>query len=144
MEKTVTKAEVERVLKNEIGHATSSIRDILNELFPPEFKVGDWVVGWHFDHKYRENAWQIGGFKKGNAFFVPKEEPNWSTGIEDIRHATPEEIAAAEWEEGKPYRVWNGCIPAWQVKISAEKVGHFYWDGQFEGVSSENSKYEKL
>ena len=84
--KTVTKAEVERVLEQYLTPITKE--PILNELFP-SFKVGDWVVGWHHHHEYRENAWQIGGFKKGNEFVVPKEGPNWKTGIQDIRHATP-------------------------------------------------------
>ena len=141
MEKKVTRKEVERALRK---YSEKDWKDaILNELFPPEFKVGDWVVGWHFDHKYRENAWQIGGFKKGNAFVVPKEKPNWSTGIEDVRHATPEEIAAAEWEEGKPYKVWIDNDVE-EVRISADKVGYFYSCAMFEGDVHKWKNYEKL
>jgi hypothetical protein len=60
----------------------------------------------------------------------------------NLRHATPEEIAAAEWEEGKPYKVWIDAD--WAVRISADEVGSFYVYGYSNGVKEKFNKYEKL
>lgn len=61
----------------------------------PKFKVNDWVVGWHCTYKtYKTIAWQIGKVTTG--YISPKEETSGSTGINNVRFATPEEIKAAE------------------------------------------------
>jgi hypothetical protein len=67
---------------------------------------------------------------------------NGGYGRFNFRHATPEEIAAAEWEEGKPYKVW--IDEEWKLRVSSDKVGHFYSDGMFKGFSFKQDKYEKL
>jgi len=142
MEKTVTKEEVERVLDKYLV-AFDEPEKILNELFPPEFKVGDWVVGWGHDHSIYDRhkvAWRIGQVNGDKVH--PSNNLSGETQIENIRHATPEEIAASEWEEGKPYKVRIGGD--WMVRISADKVGRFYNNGYFEGCIFKNDKYEKL
>lgn len=142
MEKTVTKEEVERAL-DKLKYTKAVKEEILNELFPPEYRVGDWVIGWHNGNKYKNKAWQIGGFRDSTGSVIPKQEPNWATGIEDIHHATPEEIAEATWEEGKEYRVWN-ANGVKLVRVASDMVGHFYIDGNYSGGTHHYDKYEKL
>lgn len=65
-----------------------------------EFKTGDWVIGWHCkgtNEKYDKIAWQVGIiFQTIDGHYVrPKKNLNNSTGLEDIRKATPEEIENA-------------------------------------------------
>lgn len=141
MEKKVTKEEVERVLNLYICNL-QRVDNIINELFPPEFdpKAGEWVIS---DHK----DWKIGAVKLDdvNGFAFISNRITWDRRLcfgELTRHATPEEIAAAEWEEGKPYKVmWNN---EWHLRVSADKVGHFYNHGKFKGSTSDYHKYEKL
>ena len=143
MEKKVTKEEVERVFLNNFPIIDRiKLKKSLNELFHPEFRVRDWVVGWHNNREgLRDNAWQIELFDKhGQA--VPNGKKGYGTTIECLRHATSEEIAAAEWEGGKPYKVWREGEPI--VYISSDKVGFFYGSGRFDGRSYEYDKYEKL
>jgi hypothetical protein len=65
----------------------------------PEFKVGDWVVGWHVDCiDYRTKAWEIGKIDGG---YVNVKDTDHNTGIKQIRHATPEEIEAAKTKNFK-------------------------------------------
>jgi len=141
MEKTVTKEEVERVLKLYICNS-QRVDNILNELFPPDFepKSGDWVISDHPD-------WKIGAVRLDdvNRLEFMSNRIAWdrrSSFGELTRHATPEEIAAAEWEEGKPYKVWiDEC---WKLRVSSATIGNFYLNGLFEGKSMEWDKYEKL
>ena len=145
--KTVTKEEVERVA---LRHINGVIVDkILNELFPPEFKVGDWVVcpekpsdtfkyGWDSDmDDLIGEALEVSSFKHGALVAA-----GWIWSTKWVRHATHEEIAAAEWEEGAVYKVWfaNGCA----VRISTNKVGEFYSSGFYDGDTVKYDKYEKL
>lgn len=157
MKKTVTKEEVERVA---LKHINGVIVDkIINELFPPEFnpKEGEWIVKkWedgdvdiiHLTKKAGYCLYSQDYYVRNKKHDLTKEAGliDVKQMIEDIRiklrHATPEEIATAEWEEGKPYKVWfvDGCA----VRVSANKVGHFYVGGSFEGESVKQDKYEKL
>jgi hypothetical protein len=145
MEKTVTKEEVERVIKaNADAFAYKEApKKILNELFP-SFKVGDWVVGWHSCFKeLTHNAWKIDDFDR-HGRVVPVGKKGYATSIESLRHATPEEIAAAEWEEGKPYKVWSDDGRTDYVRISSDTIGKFYAGGHFSGGCFTYDKYEKL
>ena len=155
MKKTVTKEEVERVLEQYLTPITKE--PILNELFPPYFNVGQYAIRvWPSGKETLGKAvlkngqlyWQCeesyngeGGVYKGELYGLISNYTNRKKGSK-LRHATPEEIAAAEWEEGKPYKVWfvDGCA----VRISSDKVGHFYVGGNFEGESVKHDKYEKI
>ena len=156
MEKKVTKEEVERVLNLYICY-TQRVDNILNELFPPEFKVGDWVVRiWPsgketlgkavFEHgdlywKCEEEYKHEGGVSKGQPYGkISNYKGGWNGS--KLRHATPEEIAAAEWEEGKEYRVWEDKMKL--VRVSSSRVGYFYENGRYDGNDVRYSKYEKL
>ncbi len=66
-----------------------------------EFKVGDWVIGWHakISEGYRDNAWKITELifdNNGRKIIHVRPQPGYSTSFEDIRKATPEEIAKAQ------------------------------------------------
>ena len=73
---------------------------------------------------------------------VKKYDDGISYDWESVSHATPEEIAAAEWEEGKPYKVIHANDE--EVCISSNKVGSFYKNGRFQGDTFKHDKYEKL
>lgn len=142
--KTVTKEQLEKVLKSNQGCFTyqGAEDDIINELFP-EFKAGEWVVGWHNEghpNKLHEKAWQIE--KVDDTYAHPVGIYDSETGLCDIRHATPEEIEAATWKEGELYRVHDTCN--WLVRVSAEKVGEFYLSGAYDGLTFKYDKYEKI
>lgn len=134
--KTVTKEQVYKALYNNCQK-----EDILNELFPPEFKAGEWVVGWHnhihVDDRHKK-AWKIYMVKDGSAYMVDST----NTCIENIRHATPEEIEAATWKEGELYRVKKDG--GWCVRVASPIVGHFYAYGYYEGRVTPWEDYEKL
>jgi len=143
MKKTVTKEEVERV----VGKYTrvSQNERILNELFPPEFKVGDWVkvtAGTSIESKELDG--KVVKLTRVGIGNVSAETTDILAGMHfnEVRHATPEEIAAAEWEEGKPYKIWY--YDEWRVRVAAKEVGCFYLDGSFEGPIRKHDKYEKL
>jgi len=153
--KTVTKEEVERVFKENAAAFVyeGAEKEILNELFP-SFKIGDYFVcperpinpdlrnyGWDKQMDLLVGSvMKVGGFDGDLA--IEDEEHEYSWAVEWVRHATPEEIAAAEWEEGKFYRVW--IRDEWMVRISACRVGWFYDHGSFAGASTKHDKYEKL
>lgn len=145
MEKKVTKAEVERVLEQYLTPITKE--SILNELFP-SFKVGDYLTPIETNGALNAKTGDICIVDSIDAEYVYVE---WITYVRqnnggysrfNFRHATPEEIAAAEWEEGKVYRVWH--YDEWRVRVSAKEVGCFYLEGSFEGVTRKHIKYEKL
>jgi len=152
MEKKVTKAEVERVLNIYICNS-QRVDNILNELFP-SFKIGDYFVcperpinpdlrnyGWDKQMDLLVGSvMKVGGFDGDLA--IEDEEHEYSWAVEWVRHATPEEIAAAEWEEGKPYKVIHANDE--EVCISSNKVGSFYKNGRFQGDTFKHDKYEKL
>lgn len=70
-----------------------------------EFKKGDWVIGWHAEHKdFRKMAWQIGEVD-GN-FIHPLKNISYSTENCDIRHATPDEIIKAGGQIEPIYEVF--------------------------------------
>lgn len=100
MEKTVTKAEVERVLDKTILEY-NKIEKILNELFP-SFKVGDWeVIDQYKDWvQIRSKELKLDIEWSGNECDVTIWDSNWNTcdylsakRIEDL----PREI---EFKEG--------------------------------------------
>jgi len=154
MEKTVTKKEVERVLKQYLTPITKE--PILNELFPPEFRVGDYFIchARPTQSVVRNCDW-VGSMdalvgkvmKVGNIYLdgdIEDKENGWSWAHEWIRHATPEEIAEATWEKGKEYRVWNDCGEK-LVRVASNRVGWFYTDGCYIGnTTGIYTKYEKL
>jgi hypothetical protein len=64
-------------------------------VYKPEFKVGDWVYGWHSNTgKYVGKAWKIDAISYDYIYVNP--EIGYSTYISSIRKATPEEIKAAK------------------------------------------------
>jgi len=150
MEKKVTKEEVERIVEK---YTSVTQKDrILNELFPLEFKVGDWVLtsfranGWgSFPHEVNNMILQIESivnenFPKGietTVIFTSGVKTN----IKEIkRHATPEEIAISEWEEGRECIVWDGSLKL--VRVSSSRVGYFYEGGRYSGNDVKFSKYD--
>ena len=145
MEKTVTKAEVERVLEQYLTPITKE--PIINELFP-SFKVGEYLAlkdGHELTHSKAGDVCRLALLKDGFCSVEWVTETKQSNGdyfTSRFRHATPEEIAAAEWESGKPYRVW--LCGGWMVRISTDRVGCFYNNGSFTGASTKYNKYEKL
>ena len=149
MKKKVTKAEVERALSNLRLVSDKLAGEILNELFPPEFKVGDKVMvtkipesdHWICDDERRLFTLK-GGIESGFYGTRGSGDMHGLKGCE-FRHATPEEIAAAEWESGKPYKVWDDGKEA-LVRISSDEVGLFYRYGLFSGGCHAYDKYEKL
>jgi len=148
MEKTVTKEEVERVFKENTAAFVyeGAEKEILNELFPPEFKVGDWVVIGKDNDYYVNKSGEIGRITKLKKISCEVDCGHSSLGNShnycNLRHATPEEIAAAEWEEGEVYIVWLGEIEA--VRVASSEVGRFYQNGEFKGKTLKHDKYEKL
>jgi hypothetical protein len=135
--KTVTKEQVKKALNNRTKE------DILNELFPPEFKAGEWVIGWHSKStpdNFHEKAWQIEEIKGKYVYRVGLE--GYNTEIDNIRHATPEEIESATWKEGELYRVKKER--GWCLRVSANVVGHFYIYGYYDGQPIPCKTYEKI
>lgn len=135
MKQTATREEVERVLKEHIGHATSSIREILNELFgePYEPKVGDWVVISVDNNNCSVN--EIGDvgivthtFARDCKVDCGHNSNANHHNYENLRPATEEEIKKAQWKEGEVYEVWdNGCQPdEWYLAISSKDYGWFW------------------
>ena len=137
---TVTKEQVEQVLEKKlpksVGH--DEVQAILNELFPPDFKIGDWVVWRLSNDKAPYKILSIEPFKVNHRFGSYGN----SFDFDNIRHATPEEIAAATWDANKPYKVWIEDKEA--VRISSDEVGRFYACGYFGGGCFTHEKYEKL
>lgn len=135
---------------------------ILNELFPPEFKVGDtikvlsldndcdWSTGLTSVDLVKGGLYNVAGTEASRAaknlgfnwYWVELEGIIGKISSNQVRHATPEEIVEAEWEEGKPYRVW--LDGDWMVRISTDKIGYFYACGAFQGKTDYYDKYEKL
>jgi len=120
-------------------------QELLNELFPPEFKVGDKVM---VTSKRTAESKKLYGKVVELKNVTTNTVSTYTTMthgmfFDEVRHATPEEIAAAEWEEGKVYRVWdsNGVK---RVRVSSNKVGKFYTHGCYEGNTNHYDKYEKL
>jgi len=90
MEKKVTKEEFERVL-NKLKYTKAVKEEILNELFPPEFRIGEYSknTAGHVD--------KIAAISmKRNNPIVEYEDGTWDF-LHDIRHATPEEISVHEF-----------------------------------------------
>ncbi len=58
----------------------------------PEYKVGDIVVGWHneINENIHNTPWKIGRLM--DEYVYPDGYDDWNTGLDNIRHATPEEI----------------------------------------------------
>jgi hypothetical protein len=148
MKKKVTKEEVERVLQSKLpSKYYSEMESILDELFP-SFKVGDKVMvtkipksgHWICDDDRRIFTLK-GGIENG---FYGTGDGGFMYGLEgcEFRHATTEEIAAAEWEPNKPYKVW--IDGEWNLRVSSNVVGNFYTNGRFKGTIVEHDKYEKL
>lgn len=64
-------------------------------VYEDEYKVGDWVVGWHNSKNSKDlnkSAWKIHSI---NGEYISPNVKGWATGLSDIRKATPEEIAKA-------------------------------------------------
>ena len=143
MKKKVTKEEVERVLEQYLTPITKE--PILNELFPPEFKVGDkvMVIGKRSIEARSLNGDVVELKTVSNNTVSTYVEMHYGMHFNEVRHATPEEIAAAEWEEGKPYKVW-GANGEKLIRISAETVGMFYSFGGYSGNTIKYDKYEKI
>jgi len=157
--KTVTKEEVERVFKEHSSDFTFQGADkmILNELFPPEFKVDQYAIRiwpsgketlgkvvfkngqlyWQCEESYEGE----GGVEKGGWYGLVSNYTNGKSSSK-LRHATPEEIAEAEWKEGAVYKVYSGS--GWYVRIASDMVGWFYCNGRVEGSTTEYTTYEKI
>jgi len=149
MEKTVTKEEVKEALKGKIPFKETT-DEILNELFPPEFdpKVGEYYkLKSEFGDVVKVESLDDSGWFWSPDLFNPYMDDSYSKNYHNPhlvieRNATPEEIATAEWEEGKPYKVW--IHEEWRLRVSSGEVGYFYLDGKFEGRDCKWNEYEKL
>lgn len=135
MEKTVTKAEVERVFDSlNQGHTLESLRPlIMKDLFPEPYepKVGEWVVIGEYNSGSINQPGDVGvvthTFKThckvdcghiGNA-----NHHNY----ENLRPATEEEIKKAQWKEGEVYEVWYDG-KASVLRLSSDYYGCFWND----------------
>jgi len=67
-------------------------------VYKAQFKVGDWVIGWHSDlGGFATKAWQIGGMEgENNIVDIFPRNTDFSTTENHIRLATPEEIVLAQ------------------------------------------------
>ena len=83
------------------------------ELFKEEFKVGDWVVGWH--HEQNPNhldrkPWRIASVDyEGGKYYTPEGQPAWNCQARHIRKATKEEIETHLIQEAKRRRFVEGA-----------------------------------
>lgn len=74
------------------------------KVYEEEFKVGDWVIGWHTrNFNYHTTAWQIN--KINDEFIYPVENRCENTTSKSIRKATPEEIEEASTIKIGSYKV---------------------------------------
>lgn len=67
--------------------------EFFKPIYKQEFKVGDWVIGWHCSSTFQEKAWQIGKISIG--YIYPVGVCN-NTTTDGLRKATEEEIKAAQ------------------------------------------------
>jgi len=142
MEKKVTKEEVERALSNLRLVSDKLADEILTELFP--FKIGDkvMVIGKSTVEARSLNGDVVEIKNVTNSTVSTCTGMYYGMHLCEVRHATPEEIAAAEWEEGKLYKVFIRGEEA--VRVSSSEVGKFYSNGFFSGHAFDFDKYEKL
>jgi len=151
MKKELTREEVEKALCKRLllEHDRQAI---LNDLFgkPFGFEKNGWITitksetNWNkkMDDFVGKTVQITNTHNDDFVSFLNSGNWTWSYSCGHFRHATPEEIAEATWEEGKPYRVyWNN---EWWIRVSAKRVGSFYNGGKFNGSVSEYFKYEKL
>jgi len=68
--------------------------EVKSEVKPdPEFKVGDWVIGWHHNDSYfHKIPWKISKISECGIRVYQEGEGIWYTSKSNIRHATPEEV----------------------------------------------------
>jgi hypothetical protein len=137
---TVTKEQVEKALYNNCQK-----EDILNELFPPKFKAGDYLTPIDDDTLMcatRGCVCLVNSLSKDyvNVEWISEtDQHDGNYYLSRFRHATPEEIEAATWKEGELYKVLHQY-----VRISAKTVGEFYNNGAYKGGTSKFDIYEKL
>ena len=86
-----------------------------------EFKVGDWVIGWHRDEYLKNQAWQIGRISEKNFVYPIGAELSWNTEMKNIRFATKEEIERVPKKESK----LSSLPEKWCIKIINEEICNY-------------------
>ena len=111
---------------------TESQNDLFNTIFGVDFKVGDWVIGWHVNSPdYSQKAWKIAKLKEELVY--PYSDNNYSTNIDNIRLATPEEIKIANVPaDGTPCLVRDDSRQGYLLRYANGK-GSFYKHGKRTG-----------
>lgn len=90
---TAYKQYIHFILPSQWDEALEYVKEYFAE---DEFKVGDWVIGWHATCKdFKTKAWQIGRLTSTSVRPVDKSD-NYGTDYKSVRKATPEEIKAAQ------------------------------------------------
>lgn len=102
----------------------------------PQFKVGDWVIGWFTTNAdYTDKAWEIGDIDQLGYIF-PKKSIRHNTDARHLRLATEEEIKAANvFPDGTPCLVRDNLGDNWKFYY-ADGKGEFYAFGKKSGNSS--------
>lgn len=111
---------------------------VFNDIFgedKPQFKVGDWVKGWHHPNSmYQNKAWEIGDINP-RGYFIPKNSSGYTCGSQWLRLATEEEIKAANvFPDGTPCLVRDNLGDNWKFYYANGK-GEFYAYGRKSGNS---------
>lgn len=99
----------------------------------PQFKVGDWVIGWHHPNPtYQDKVWEIGDINP-RGYFIPKNSPGYTCSSQWLRLATEEEIKAANvFPDGTPCLVTECPQESWTLRYANGKGG-FYKTGRKSG-----------
>lgn len=102
----------------------------------PQFKVGDWVIGWFTTNAdYTDKAWEIGDIDQLGYIF-PKKSIRHNTDARHLRLATEEEIkAATAFADGTPCLVRDNLGDNWKFYY-ADGKGEFYAFGKKSGIRS--------
>lgn len=111
------------------------------ELVKPQFKVGDWVIGWFTRHsEYKDQAWEIGGITP-KGYIIPKKNSGHNCETKNIRLATEEEIKAANvFPDGTPCLVRDYDSNMWRLNYSNGK-GQWYANGRRTSEETVSWKY---
>lgn len=86
-----------------------------------EFKVGDWVIGWHRDEYLKNQAWQIGRISEKNFVYPIGVDLTWNTEMKNIRFATKEEIKRVPEKESE----LSSLPEKWCIKIINEEICNY-------------------
>ena len=122
--------------QNMRGACTEAQHKLFDDIFgedKPQFKIGDWVIGWFTGNAdYQNEAWEIGNINK-NGYIVPKKNICHNSDARHLRLATEEEIKAANvFPDGTPCLVTECPQESWTLRYANGKGG-FYKTGRKSG-----------